>query len=93
MAETWSPRCPKCGGRGKAEVVPPPNMMFAGRLRPDATKPYTAGTRVRCSRCNIWFMIGPGTEWRPNPAGSTAHVPEPAVDEASEASEVPEGDD
>jgi hypothetical protein len=76
MTQTWSPRCPKCGGPGRAGVTPPPNMIFAGRLRPEATKPYVLGTRVRCRKCNAWFLIGAGTEWRPN-EGSAAHVPEP----------------
>lgn len=87
MAETWSPRCPKCGGRGNAEVVPPPEKVLAGRLRPDATHPYTLGSRVRCTRCNRWFPIGAGTEWRPNPPGARAVVAEPLPedDEAGSA--------
>ena len=64
MTETWSPVCQKCGGRGNAEVTPPANMIFAGRLRPEATKPFKFGDRVRCTRCNAWFTLSAGTEWR-----------------------------
>lgn len=78
MTETWSPRCPKCGGRGRAEVTPPANMIFAGRLRPEATKPYVVGTRDRCTRCLSWFTIGLGTEWKPNRADEKPKGPPPA---------------
>lgn len=80
MTDTWSPRCHKCGGRGNVQVTPPENMIFAGRLRPEATKPYVFGTRVRCTRCNTWFILGHGTEWRANKGERMTHVPEPVPD-------------
>lgn len=80
MTETWSPRCLKCGGPGNAEVTPPPNMVFAGRLRPEATRPFVPGTRVRCRKCLTWFTIGPGTEWRPN-TDIRKRIAEPVPDE------------
>lgn len=84
--ETWSPRCPRCGGRARAEVTPQPHQIFAGRLRPDAMKPYVPGTRVRCSRCSIWFMIGAGTAWEKNPPRKTA-TPEPLPDDETGSTE------
>lgn len=77
MTGSWSPRCTKCGGRGNAVVTPAPNLIFAGRLRPEATKPYVFGSRVRCTKCLTWFTLGPGTEWRANPGEVPKHVPEP----------------
>lgn len=87
--DTWSPRCPKCGGRGNAVVTPPPAMIFAGRLRPEATRPYTLGSRVRCTKCNRWFTIGAGTEWKPNPAGLKPSAPEPLPPE-DEITDIPD---
>lgn len=85
MTSSWSPRCHKCGGRGNAEVRPPPTMMFAGRIRPDAMKPFVFGTRVRCTKCLVWFTLGPGTEWRENTAAVKGHVPEPVPIDESES--------
>ena len=84
MAATWSPRCHKCGAPANAEVTPPPEKVFAGRLRPDATAPYKVGDRVRCTRCRSWFTLSEGTEWRENPPGHRRPVAEPdrqALDE------------
>jgi hypothetical protein len=81
MNESWSPRCHKCGARGNAVVTPSPNQVFAGRLRPEATKPFVFGTRVRCTKCRTWFTLGPGTEWRINPGEAPKYVPEPVSEE------------
>jgi hypothetical protein len=55
-------------------------MIFAGRLRPEATRPFVAGSRVRCLKCLTWFTIGPGTEWRLN-AGIRKRIAEPVPEE------------
>lgn len=93
MSGAWSPFCLKCGARGDAVVRPEARQVFAGRLRPDAIRPFEFGSRVRCTKCRTWFTIGPGTEWREISEAEAAYVPEPDRERVESEESVAHGDD